>query len=83
MHVIRYKDRPIWHETGLIDSGTGRPYLVAESPANLLIRLKGTRQALSLPWNLAYLRAATLAAAMVRLNKINKRRTVRRGALVS
>jgi len=74
----------VWHETGLVDSHSGRPYLVAESPASLLIRLKGTRQVLSLPWNIAYLRAATLAAAMIRLNKINKRRknrAVRRGSL--
>jgi len=79
MTRIKYRMRPIWHETGLVESTSGRPYLVAESPAELLLRLKGTRQTLRLPWNVAFLRAATLAAAMGRLNKINRRRAVKRG----
>jgi hypothetical protein len=79
MTQIRYRHRPVWHETGLIDSHSGRKLCVAESPAALLIRLKGTRQQLELPWNIAWFRAATLKAAVLRLGKINKRRQVKRG----
>jgi hypothetical protein len=81
MTSIRYRSKPVWHETGMHESG--RPLLVAESPCNLLIRRKGTRQVLSLPWTMAYLRAATLEAARIRLEKINKRRSVKRGRVVS
>jgi hypothetical protein len=86
MTRIKRRTKPIWHETGLLDSLSGRPFLVAEAPTELLIRLKGTRQVLSLPWNIAWLRAATLAATMNRLNKINAKRrraSVRRGALAN
>lgn len=78
MTRIRFRSRPVWHETGLVDSQTGRPFLVAESPSALLLRLKGTRQVLSLPWNIAYLRAATLQAQMNQLNKINRKRASKR-----
>lgn len=74
MTRIRYKSKPVWHETGQLDGITHRPYLVAESPAALLIRLKGTRTVLELPWSMAYLRAATLRATLDALNKINARR---------
>jgi hypothetical protein len=70
---IRYRSKPVWHETGLIDA-SGRPYCVAETPASLLVRLKGTRQVLALPWSLAYLKAAWLEAARIRLEKINARK---------
>lgn len=84
MTRIRYKTKPTWHETGLLDSMSGRNYLVAETPTKLMLRLKGTRQMLELPWNVAWFRAATLAATMKQLNKVNAKRrarSVRRGAL--
>lgn len=74
MTRVKYRMRPVWHETGLIDSQTGRPFCVAETPANLLVRLKGTRQVLTLPWSIAYLKAAWMEAARVRLEKINARK---------
>ena len=60
MTKVKYKSRPVWHETHTADRMTGRLFLIAESPGALLIRLKGTRQVLDLPWSLCYLRAATL-----------------------
>lgn len=74
MTRIKYKIKPVWHESGTVDSHSGRAMLIAESPANLLIRLKGTRQVLALPWTLCFLRAASLKAAMLRLDKMNKRK---------
>jgi hypothetical protein len=80
---IKYKISPVWHETGAIDGMTGRPYVVAETPINLLMRLKGTRQVLSLPWSVAYLRAAQLKTMMNNLQKGNAKRarSVSRGRL--
>jgi hypothetical protein len=80
--VIKNRMRPVWHATAMVDRHTGRVLVVAETPCNLLVRLKGCRQALRLPWPLAYLRAATCEANSLRLEKINKRRSVRRGALI-
>lgn len=74
MTEIKFKAKPVWHETGLVDSGTGRPFCVAESPTALLMRLKGTRQVLALPWGVAYIKAAWLEAARLRLVKINERK---------
>ncbi len=54
-------------------------YVVAESPASLLIRLKGTRTILDLPWSMAFLRAAQLKVALANLHKANKKRSVTRG----
>lgn len=79
MTKIKYRSRPVWHETGLIDRMSGRMYVVAESPASLLIRLKGTRTILDLPWSMAFLRAAQLKVALANLNKVNKKRSVSRG----
>lgn len=84
MTTIKYKDRPTWHQTGLVDDITGRPYLVAQTPTALLIREKGRRDSLRLPWNIAYFRAATLRAYELRCEKREKkasRKRVRRGAL--
>ena len=53
MTKIRYRINPVWHETNLVDSQSGRPFCVAERPSHLLIRLKGTRTVVSLPWNIA------------------------------
>lgn len=78
MTEIKYKSKPVWHETGLRDSGTGRAYCVAESPTALLIRLKGTRQVLTLPWTVAYIKAAWGEAARQRLIKINERKARRK-----
>lgn len=64
----------------------GRPILVAETPVALLCRRKGTRLTLSIPWSMAYLRGATLAAQSLALAKANKKRRkepqgVSRGAI--
>lgn len=82
MTTIRYKMTPTWHQTGLTDSASGRPYCVAETPANLLIRLKGTRQVLKLPWTLVYLKAAWVEAARLKLEKINARKAKKKGRAV-
>lgn len=74
MTPIRFKSKPVWHETGIIDRMSGRAFAVAETPAALLVRLKGTRTVLELPWSVAYLRAAQLKAALLNLQKINRKR---------
>jgi hypothetical protein len=71
MTRVRFRSKPCWHESEVIDWQTGRTFCVAESPAALLIRLKGKRQTLSLPWSIAYLRAATLKASADALAKSN------------
>ena len=63
----------------MIDRHTGRVYCIAETPSAMLVRLKGTRQVLALPWPDAYLKAAMLKAAETKANKV--KRTFRRGAL--
>lgn len=73
------KDKPTWHETGLTDHSTGRKICVAETPVNLLVRLKGTRTALQLPWSLAYLKAADLTAMELMKQRKQRRASVRRG----
>lgn len=75
---VKYRSRPVWHETALFDHSSGRAYCVAETPVNLLVRLKGTRQVLKLPWSLAYLKAAWIEAASIRLEKINARKARRK-----
>jgi hypothetical protein len=82
MTRIKYKSKPTWHECGVIDRMTGRVFVVAESPASLLIRLKGTRMVLELPWGMAYLRAATLKASLLSIQKVNRRRAIKRGQQV-
>lgn len=80
MTQVKRRSKPVWHECGALDRISGRSYCVAETPAALLIRLKGTRTTLELPWGMAYLRAAQLKAALVSLQKVNRRRaTVTRG----
>ena len=75
MTPIRQRFKPVWHETGYADRG--RAMVVAETPHNLLIRLKGTRQVMQLPWSMIYLKAAQTTAALARLERINKKRAVK------
>jgi hypothetical protein len=64
MTKVRRRGEEVWHETeACID---GRAIVVAETSHNLLLRCKGRRQTLSLPWTLAFLRAAEAEAAMQR-----------------
>jgi hypothetical protein len=78
MTRCKYRSNPVWHETRAVYDG--RLLLVAETPSNLLIRRKGTRQVLALPWTIAHLRACTLKAQALAIEKINRRRAVKRGA---
>jgi hypothetical protein len=75
MTTIRWKASPVWHETAMHERG--RPILVAESPGQLLVRLKGTRQVLGIPWTLVYLRAAQMQAQQVRMEKVKARKARR------
>jgi hypothetical protein len=79
MTCIRYRNKPVWHETRTLYMG--RPILIAETPSNLLMRLKGTRQILELPHATAYLRAATLKASSLALHKIDKKKAIARGKI--
>lgn len=76
------RPNPVWHETAEVVDG--RAICIAECPCGLLLRLKGQRSKLLLPWQTAYLKAATLAADSLRTIAANHRRAVprvRRGAL--
>lgn len=72
MTKTKYRTKPVYHETQTLYDG--RAICIAESSSELLVRLKGTRQVLSLPYSMVYLRAATLKATMDSLNKINAKR---------
>jgi hypothetical protein len=69
MTKIKYREKPVWHETSWIDGATGRVMLVAETHHSLLVRLKGTRQVLSLPWGVVFIRAAWAEASRVAREK--------------
>lgn len=71
MTRIKFKLNPVWHESGV--EYQGRPLLVAETPHNILIRRKGTRQVLSLPITLAYLRAAQIEDQTSRISRGKRR----------
>lgn len=78
MTLLRFTPRPRWRETQAsvaFTAGRRRAVLVALQPAAMLLRLKGTRQVLSLPFGNAFLRAAFLAAD----EKRNAKRETRRG----
>lgn len=77
MTKIKQRFVPVWHETSYAERG--RPILVAETPINLLLRLKGTREVLELAWGQAYLKAAQNKAALVRIQKINAKRAKQKG----
>jgi hypothetical protein len=72
MTACKFKLKPTWHQTGA--DCQGRAICVAESPHNLLLRLKGTRQILRLPWGVALVKAAMLEASAARLRRINERK---------
>lgn len=77
MTPIKAKDNPVYHESrAAID---GRAICVAETPGALLLRLKGTRQVLSIPWSVAYVKAAQIEADANRTRRIH---TVKRGNLI-
>jgi hypothetical protein len=57
---IKFRSPPIYHETNIVEHG--RVLCVAETPSALFLRLKGTREVLTLPWGIAYVKAAYLAA---------------------
>lgn len=79
MTRIKYKAKPVWHETGLLDKSSGRFYCVAETPANLLLRMKGTRQVLSIPWSVVFIKAAWMEAARLKLAKKTAKAEARKG----
>jgi len=72
MTTIKRRIRPVWHQTETVYDG--RPLLVAETPHAILLRRKGTRLTLSVPWSIAYLRGATLAVQLQSLERSNRKR---------
>lgn len=79
MTRIKFKIKPVWHETAA--TMNGRAICVAQTPGNALVRLKGTRQVLDVAWGRVYLRAAQDRAQLMRLQKMNERRAKRKGAM--
>jgi hypothetical protein len=72
MTKIRFRSPPLYHETNIAEQG--RVLCVAETPSALFLRLKGTREVLTLPWGVAYVRAAYAAAeAQHRAVKVARR----------
>jgi len=82
MTKTRYRQKPVWHETAAAygAAGKSRAICVAESATALLVKLKGTRTVLSLPYTTAYERAAALAADLS-VCVVPRRRNVKRGQL--
>lgn len=78
MTAIKFKQKPRWRETAVVDSMTRRLIVVACEPQSILLRLKGTRQVLRVPFGVAFLRGAMLEAARIRMEKINARKARRR-----
>lgn len=72
MTKIKYKIKPTWRETGM--DYDGRPMLIAQTPSNILLRLKGTRQVLELPYSIAYLRAAQITCNLLQLERARNRK---------
>jgi hypothetical protein len=72
MTKIKYKIKPTWHEAQA--DYMGRALLVAQTPHNILLRRKGTRQTLTLPLSVAFLKAAQMTEQTIRINKISRGR---------
>lgn len=81
MTCIRRRIRPVWHQTEIVYDG--RPLLVAETPHAVLLRRKGTRLTLSVPWAIAYLKGASIKAQLNALEKQNRKRRQRAESGVS
>jgi hypothetical protein len=75
MTRIKRDDKPRWRETAITERG--RALCVANTPTELLIRAKGTRTVIPIPWALVWLRACELQA----LHLSTRRPRIRRGAL--
>ncbi len=68
----------VYHQT---DSRCeGRPLLVAETADALLLRLKGCREVLALPWSIAHIKAAYLAADHKKQQQ-HRKSSIKRGIL--
>jgi hypothetical protein len=60
MTTIKPRLKAVYHESPAVEDG--RAVCVAETPAGMLLRLKGTRQSVLMPWGLAYQTAARIEA---------------------
>jgi uncharacterized protein YqjF (DUF2071 family) len=80
MVELTYQAKPRWRKTETLtrDGGHVGVIVVALQPTALLLRIKGTRRVLSLPYSSAYTRAAILAADQVRTEKKLRRKGGRR-----
>lgn len=78
MFKMKPRDKPLWHESHAAEKG--REICAAEAPHNCLLRLKGTRQVLSIPWSAIYLWAARHEAEAERKRKIEARKAKRKAA---
>lgn len=76
MYKMKYRERAIWHQSQANERG--REILAAESPHNCLLRLKGTRAVLQVPWTAIYLWAARHEAEAKRKAKIEARKAKRK-----
>lgn len=91
MTALRQRNKPLWKETAYAvrDRGKIRPVCVALEPASLLLRPKGTRQTLRLPYGVAFAQAARAEADRLTEQRRTaaggdrkvSRRQVRRGQL--
>ena len=70
MTRLIYHSAPRWRETEVvIRDRRVRPLVVAAQPSALMLRLKGTRGTLSIPYSPAYQLAARLEADRIRAEK--------------
>lgn len=75
MTKTQFRAHPIWHETSA--EYDGRTLLVSESASCLMLRLKGTREIVELPYVTAFLKATMLKAEAA--GPVRHRHTVKRG----
>lgn len=80
MTKLKHRAKPLWRETMLLGE-RGQPYVVALQPEGLLIRRKGSRKPLLLPYGIAFVKAAMIQANKDRAEKKQRRSKVKRGVL--
>ena len=76
--MVKIGITPRWRETHFSDRG--RALCVALTPSNVLLRMKGTRTTLKLPWGIVLVKAAAVEASALRMQRIQERRLARKAA---
>ena len=73
MTKVKFREKPLWKESSYYYANRDRVLLVALEPQALVLRLKGTRTTLRMPYSAAYATAAMLEAQRLRAEKKSKK----------